>query len=359
MRTMSLASSLFRAPTALVLSVLVASGCGGSRIDKAGGSRPAKPLVLTLAAYSGDEGYAQPFAAAVERLSGRALQIKILGNWPPNATPHDEQFAEGRLVSDVRVGKAQLGLVAARAWDTLGVRSFQALVAPFLIDSLALERQAVESPPADQALASIRRTGVIGVALLPGPLRRPFGITRPLIRPADYRGARIGIRPSLVADQTFRALGARASVYTPGDLSGLDGAELDSLTITENIYDRHARALTANVVLWPKVWTIIINEAVFGRLNRSQREILLAAGRDAVAAELAQTARDQQAGLSNLCREKFPLPAATAAELTALRTAVQPVYAQIERNALTKQWVAQIQRMQTATTPDIARCRRP
>jgi TRAP-type C4-dicarboxylate transport system substrate-binding protein len=180
-----------------------------------------------------------------------------------------------------------------------------------------------------------------------------------LIRPADYRGTKIGIRASLVAEQTLRALGARASVYTPGDLSGLDGAELDPLTITQSIYDRHARSLTANVVFWPKAWTIIINEAVFGRLTNSQRQILLAAGREAVSGELHQTARDQQAGLANLCSEKFPFSTATAADLAELRMAVRPVYRQIERDPLTRQWITQIQRMRTSDATEVARCRRP
>jgi hypothetical protein len=87
--------------------------------------------------------------------------------------------------------------------------------------------------------------------------------------------------------------------------------------------------------------------------------VLLAAGREAIAGELLQTARDQQAGLSNLCRDQFPLPAATAADLAELRKAVEPVYEQIARNALTRQWIAEIERMRTAVAADVIRCRRP
>jgi TRAP-type C4-dicarboxylate transport system substrate-binding protein len=351
-------AQLLAAATALAMAALVVAGCSESRIDKAGGSRPGRPLVLTLAAHSGDEPYAEPFATAVERRSGGTVRIEIVGNWRSTGTKSEIDYERG-IVSDVRSGKAPLGIVGARVWDTLGLPSFQALVAPFLIDSLRLERRALASPLAAQALASVRQKGVIGIALLPGLLRRPFGITRPLIRLQDYRSKTIGIRESLAAEETLHSLGAHTRAYIPGDLSGLDGAELDPLTITEDDFDQRARGLTANVVLWPKPWTIIINAAVFGRLTHSQRQILLAAGREAVSGELLQTAHDQQVGLSNLCSERFPLVTATTADLAALRTAVQPVYQRMERNPLTKRWITQIRRMRTSAAPEIAHCRRP
>ena len=82
---------------------------------------------------------------------------------------------------------------------------------PFLIDSLALERRAIDPPFAGRALAAVRKTGVVGIAVLPGRLRRPLGLTRPLLRPDDYRGARVAIRLGRVAEQTLHALGARTA----------------------------------------------------------------------------------------------------------------------------------------------------
>jgi TRAP-type C4-dicarboxylate transport system substrate-binding protein len=232
-------------------------------------------------------------------------------------------------------------------------------VAPFLVDTLSLERQALASPLAAGALAGLDRDGVVGVALLPGPLRRPLGLTRPLVRPPDYRAETIGIRPGGVAAATFRALGATAEGYVPGDVSTrLDGVELDLLTITENSYDEGARALTADVVFWPKPQTIVMNSRAFGGLSRGQRRMLLEAGRQAVGRELVRVARAQRLGLSILCQGPLPLVVAGPAARVALRRAVQPVYDRLRRDPLTRRWIDSILRQRAATpaAPDTLRC---
>jgi TRAP-type C4-dicarboxylate transport system substrate-binding protein len=305
-----------------------------------------EPLVLTLATHDDDEGYGT-FAAAVARISQAAIRIRVAGNWGATGDRRELDY-EPEIVGAVRAGKVQLGIVGARVWDTLGVDSFQALLAPFLIDSLRLERRAIESAPATRALATVERGGVVGIALLPGRLRRPLGITRPLVAPRDYRRAKIGTRPGAVAWATFRALGARPASYIPGWLSGFDGAEQDPLTITENGYDGGARALTGNVVFWPKPQTVVMNRSAYEALTPEQQRILREAGREAVAPELARIRRDQRLGLSTLCAGKVPVRPASAADLAALRKAAQPVYDDIKREPFTRRWIAQILQMKAA-----------
>jgi TRAP-type C4-dicarboxylate transport system substrate-binding protein len=337
---------------------LLAAACGGSGLDKAGATRPAKPVVLTLATHDDATEYGT-FAAAVDRLSGGSLRIRIAGNWRATGTRSEIDFERG-IVDDVRSGKGQLGIVGVRVWDTLGVMSFQALVAPFLIDSLSLERRALETPFARRALAGLRKMGVVGIALLPGSLRRPLGLTRALVRPQDYQGERIAIRLGNVARATFHALRATAAGSMPsaGDLSGFDGIEVDPLTITENSYDAGAHALTGNVVYWPRALTIVMNRKAFDGLTGTQRQILAAAGRQALMPELARIRHDQGLGLAALCAGTLPIVAASPSERAALRRTVQPVYDQIERNPFTRQWIAQITRLrnQEPAGPAALRC---
>src|SRR5438876_773304 len=87
------------------------------------------------------------------------------------------------------------------------------------------------------------------------------GRSKPLVLPPDYRGATIAIRLGGVARATFATLGATAKGYVIGVLPAVDGAELDLNTIAENGYDARSRALTANVVLWPRPQTIFANRA--------------------------------------------------------------------------------------------------
>jgi TRAP-type C4-dicarboxylate transport system substrate-binding protein len=332
------------AGTALALTAVTSA-------RKAGGSAVRKPVILELASH--DDLYAYgTFAAAVRRLSGGWLRIVTVNGW----RDHEVDYERG-IVGDVRAGKAQLGIVGVRVWDRLGVVGFRALVAPFLIDSLALEGQALQSPLATRALAGVQRGGVVGIALLPGVLRRPFGITRPLVRPDDYQDAMIGIRPGGVAAASLRALGATAKGYVPGDVDGLDGAELDLGTIAGNGYDRAGSSVTANVALWPRAQTVVMNRRAFNALTPRQRQILLAAGGQALQPELARVERDGRQALSALCQGgRLALPTATPDELAALRAAVQPLYDQLDGDPATAAWITAITQMRVAAAPDTVRC---
>jgi hypothetical protein len=50
------------------------------------------------------------------------------------------------VIHDIQSGRADLGVAGARAWDGLGVKLFQALGAPFLIHSYALEQRVLQGP---------------------------------------------------------------------------------------------------------------------------------------------------------------------------------------------------------------------
>ena len=150
--------------------------------------------------------------------------------------------------------RIDIAKIAARSWDEVGVQSFRALVAPMLVDSYALEQRVLTSDLPAQMIKEVGKQDLVGLAVLPGLLRKPLGISRVLRSPQDFANARIGIRPGEVARQTFAALGGTAVTYVPSDraaVSRLDGAELDADVIAGNAYDRNSRALTANVDLWP------------------------------------------------------------------------------------------------------------
>lgn len=326
------------ASAAVALAVAGTAHAGGAR---APATTPAStPVVLTLA--TGDEAFAAAYAEAVSRLSGGTMRIDVrVGR---GAQANYERFT----VEDVRKGKAQLGSVGARVWDTLGVTSFRAVLAPFLVDSLELQRRVLQSPLVPRLLAGLDGAGVVGLAVLPGPLRRPFGVTRALAGPQDYRGATIGIKFGGVARATLGALGANVKGYTLESWRGarLDGAELDVHTIELNALDAEARALTANVVLWPRPQTVFANRDAFRRLTPAQREILQRAGRLARAPEAARMVREQRDALSVLCaRRPDLLVTASPTELVALGRAVRPVYAALEHDGETRAAIASIRRL--------------
>jgi TRAP-type C4-dicarboxylate transport system substrate-binding protein len=328
-------------------------GGAAARADKAGGQHGRRAAVLRLASHDYLQGgELADVAATIERLSGGSLRVELLEGYR-----YYEADYERGMIADVRSGAVDAALVGARAWDRVGVTSFQALVAPFLVDSFELEERVLESPQAERMLEGVEPLGLVGVALLPGELRRPLGLSRALVRPEDYAGATIGMRPAGIATATFAALGARATAFqaTPAGVAGLDGIESGLGTIQNSRYDRDARALTANVVLWPRPTTVVVNAKAFEALDSQQQQALRALGAELTGPMLETLRGSHQASLAAICRAgRLELVSASPADAAALREAVQPVYARLERDPLTRELVAEIESLRrgVATAAD-------
>jgi len=228
----------------------------------------------------------------------------------------------------------------------MGVDAFRGLVAPFLIESLELEGRVVESPRAARLLDSVRSLGLVGIALLPGPLRRPLGVSRPLVGPRDYAGAKVGVRFGRVAQDSLTALGATPEGYRSGSLAGLDGAELDVATMNRNGYDAPGAKLTANVVLWARPETVVIGRRAFERLDPAQQQILRRAGREAIAPVLAFLRKEEDAALATICnRGTVSLVSAPSSAIAGLRAETQRVSEELDRDPATRALIGEIRRL--------------
>jgi hypothetical protein len=107
--------------------------------------------------------------------------------------------------------------------------------------------------------------------------------------------------------------------------------------------------VTANVILWPRPVSVIINTARFQALSSEQQAAL----RAAVGASLDTTIDALRAGeaeaLGTACRNGVRFVDATASDLEALRTAVEPVYATLRADAATSAAIDAITALRTGT----------
>jgi TRAP-type C4-dicarboxylate transport system substrate-binding protein len=335
----------------LVLALV--TGCTGPGWDKAGGTQAPEPVVLTLANFMGDSGELTGFANEVQRLSDGAMRIDIKGRWRLG-----QAGFETGLIGDVRAGKADLGVTGSEAWDSVGVTAFRALDAPLLIDSYAVQERVVRSPMIGQMLAGLRPLGLDGIGVLPGPLRQPLGIARPLLGPSDYAGLTIGIQESLVADATMRALGARPAWFTSdGPIAGLGGIEQQISQIQWDNYDKAGKYLTANVSLWPQPLALFANAKTWATLTPVQQRVLSQAVTDDQVAETQFVSDNERSDTAILCRRGLRFLTASPADLAALRQAVQSVYGQLERDPQTLRYIRQIEAMSEGVPAEpVPRC---
>lgn len=335
---------------ALLLAPLVLAGCHGGA-DKAGGNAARKATPLTLALPFGQPTEVNGFAEEVGRLSHGTMRIDVKSRWRSGQVAY-----ENGLIADVRAGKADLGATGSRAWDSVGVNSLRALGAPFLIDSYALQDRVLRSPMIPEMLHGLRQLRLVGLGVLPSEMRRPLGVTHPLLTPADYVGRKIGVQQSLVASSTMRALGARPIWFARGSIARFDGIEYTVSDIEGSGYDDQAKYLTTNVVFWPRPIVIFANHAAFARLSGAQRRILKQAVADDRTAETRERISAERTDTELLCgRRKLRFVTATRADIAALRRAVRPVYTQLGHDPQTRRFIAEIQALRARVGAPIAK----
>jgi len=326
---------------------VAAAGCAGAGDDRAGGKPEPTALTLSMANGGHRPEELQPFADEVARLSDGKMRIAFRDRWLgwPWHRP------ESAVIHDVAAGKADLGWVGSRAWDDVGISSFNALHVPLLVDSYALQAEVLESGIPGEMLKALEPLRLVGLGILPGPLRKPLGAERPLTRPSDFRGQRIGITESRVARDTLHALGATAIAVPAGSqIGGVDGIEQQVESIESNAYDAGAKYLTTNINLWPRPLVLFMNEGAFTALEPVQRDVLREALRNVLPETLTAIRSREQTAAAVLCRRGLSFVVATPADMSKLRDALAPVYRELEQDDQTRSFIARIRQLRQATS---------
>jgi TRAP-type C4-dicarboxylate transport system substrate-binding protein len=331
---------------AVCMALLVAAGTAGCTRtgDRAGGTRPVTPLVLKVLNTRGANDI-QPFVDQVKTRSGGAISLDVTNKW------HSADVqTEPDAIKAVEAGQAAIGFVPTRAFHDLGVTSFDALNAPLTVDSLALEERVLGSDLAMTMLKGVAAMGLHGLGVLPGPMRKPVGLTRTLIAPSDYRGARIAISASPVSARALAALGANpvASPFEGASVAQYDGIEQQIGSVAGNQYDATGSTVTANVNLWARPIALFANTKMFDALPASTRALLQKAAVSALPAAFRIQAAGETDGLGSLCRRgRVQFVKATAAQVAQLRSAFRPVYAWLRGDPATATAIDRINAMRS------------
>ena len=94
--------------------------------------------------------------------------------------------------------------------------SFNALLAPFLIDSYELETKVLDSPIAGDALGGLDSLGRGWDRYPTGPVEAAVRVCACVLRPEDFAGATVAIGPEDLTADTLKALGATTKVIAVG-----------------------------------------------------------------------------------------------------------------------------------------------
>jgi TRAP-type C4-dicarboxylate transport system substrate-binding protein len=79
--------------------------------------------------------------------------------------------------------------------------------------------------------------GLVGIAVLPGPMRKMLGVDHSFVKPSDFEDQVVGSEATPVAEATMRALGATPTPAVPSqELDDLDGLQNHLASIEGNGY---------------------------------------------------------------------------------------------------------------------------
>ncbi|MEY2513373.1 MAG: hypothetical protein QOJ89_731 [bacterium] len=330
----------------LALITVATGGCGFGGGDKAGGSNA--PVVLRLGEVDGigqpGEADARYFANQVGRLSGGRLRVDVVFDAAGQQVP----AIEPRLVRMVRDGRYQLGWIGARGWDQLGVKSLQALQAPFLITDQKLLDKATTGPIGARMLSGLHAAGMQGLALVPSQLRYVFGLKHPFASLKDFAGAGVRVGPSNATDALIRALGSKP-VHVPNATGGTPQQRASIQAREAGLTNEGGPWVTANEPLFGKALTLFADERWIARLSSAQRSVLRQAA--AATARHAIVTATPEAQLIRAYCSSGRVATASASQLAALERAARPVYIQLERDRDTKALITAIRRLKVATPP--------
>ena len=331
------------------LSLLIAAACTSTREEPILDASPTSdPIVLQLGTGDPlgrpDTPVVAGFANAVEDLSEGRMLIEVV--WQAAGTSGPSSGGEQGVVGLVQDGELDLGWVGARVWDTMGVTSFQALQAPFLITDQQLLTEVLASPMAGEMMAGLDEADVVGLGMFHDGLRYPLGYAAPMASLEDFDGAAIRLQSSEATESLIRALGGRPvyglngdeldAAITAGDIDGTEVSLALAPTLAQDVAPRSV--ITGNVVLFPRVNTLFAGQELMASLSEEQRGILAAAAEEAQAIATGLATEDVQA----FCDAGGEIVEASRADVAAMERAAQAVYRTLEADPATKAFIEEI-----------------
>ncbi|MEW6583121.1 MAG: TRAP transporter substrate-binding protein [Actinomycetota bacterium] len=282
------------------------------------------------------------FVEEVATASGGRIAIQTIPNYGGDIP----------LLNDVQGGTVEMATVSSAVWDTKGVKSFQALQAPFLVNRLDLEDQVISGEIGQEMLQGVEKLGLVGLAIHEGGLRKPLGRAKALKNPADFKGLKIRAPESGVLSEGLKALGAEPTplpvtdVYLALKNGTVDGMEANLGLIDTNKYYEVAKFVTQNVNLWPFPTVLVANKAAFDALSAEDQQIITdaAAKVPSLSIEIFTNPPPTATNfVQSLCDKGLTFAFASDADQAALQDAAKTAIANLSEDPEVKDFIERIQ----------------
>ena len=201
---MSRRSQIGRAALFAALMVVIAGCTEPTASDDKSGTDTVVLHIGTIDSINANGMYygSEAFVEGLEEVSGGRIKVEVVDEFGDGAAD-----AESRLVEAIATGELDGGIPATRAFAEAGISGLEVVEAPMTITNYDAEKALISRDVADELLGRLEGTGVVGLGLVLGPLRRPFAAEAPLLAPEDFDGGRFRVFNSPTQSDSIRALG--------------------------------------------------------------------------------------------------------------------------------------------------------
>jgi tripartite ATP-independent transporter DctP family solute receptor len=285
----------------------------------------------------------QKFADLVAQKSGGKMQVKL---FPGGVLGGDVQVLSAVQGGTIDMFSMNSGILQGQ------VKEFAIVDFPFLFNDYK-EADAVLDGPIGKTLADkLPEKGLVHLAYFDLGFRNLTNSKRAIKTAEDIAGLKIRVIQSPIYIDTFSALGANAvpmpfpEVYTALEQKTIDGQENPFTVIEANKFQEVQKYLAGTRHIY-NPQTMAISKKTWDRLNKEERDILLAAAKEAQAYQRKLSRDAQDVALANLKKtmEYTELP---PAEVAKIRAKLKPVIDKYSANVgadFTKQVYTEIDKV--------------
>jgi C4-dicarboxylate-binding protein DctP len=266
---------------------------------------------------------AEKFKELAEKYTNGKVKVEVY----PNSTLYKDK----EELEALQLGAVQMLAPSNSKFGPMGIKEFEVFDLPFIIPSLAALRKVTEGPMGEKMLKQLEPKGMVGLAYWDNGFKQ-MSANKALRVPEDYKGLKFRIQSSKVLEAQFRALGATpqvmafSEVYQALQTGVVDGQE----NTPSNMYTQKMHEVQKYTTLTNHGYigyVVVVNKKFWDDLPGDIRTSLTKAMKEATAYANTTSAQENDEALEDIKKSgKTQLITPTAAEMAAMRKAMEPIY---------------------------------
>ena len=266
---------------------------------------------------------AEKFKELAEKYTAGKVKVEVY----PNSTLYKDK----EELEALQLGAVQMLAPSNSKFGPMGIKEFEVFDLPFIIPNLAALRKVTEGPMGEKMLELLKPKGMIGLAYWDNGFKQ-MSANKALRVPEDYKGLKFRIQSSKVLEAQFRSLGATpqvmafSEVYQALQTGVVDGQE----NTASNMYTQKMHEVQKYTTLTNHGYigyVVVVNKKFWDDLPADVRTNLDKAMKESTAYANKISAQENDEALEDIKKSgKTQLITPTAAEMAAMRKAMEPIY---------------------------------